>query len=114
MLKKYSATKLGNCIFAALNGQATGEFRSGAVRVKAHYKIRRGAGVVELARLESVYRRNPIKGSNPFPSASLIIAPAASAAGFLFRADGRACPIRMRKTKNEGGHRPPEGAMRKT
>lgn len=26
--------------------------------------------MVELARLESVYRRNPIKGSNPFPSAS--------------------------------------------
>ena len=25
--------------------------------------------MVELARLESVYRRNPIKGSNPFPSA---------------------------------------------
>jgi hypothetical protein len=29
--------------------------------------------VVELARLESVYRRNPIKGSNPFPSASTFL-----------------------------------------
>ncbi len=27
--------------------------------------------MVELARLESVYRRNPIKGSNPFPSAEI-------------------------------------------
>ena len=27
--------------------------------------------MVELARLESVYRRNPIKGSNPFPSADI-------------------------------------------
>src|SRR5258708_7370776 len=86
MLKKYSATKLGNCIFAALNGQATGEFRSGAVRVKAHYKIRRGAGVVELARLESGDRRNPIKGSNPFPSAkNFFLFKPAQAAGFFVR-----------------------------
>jgi hypothetical protein len=49
MQKKYSLTRLGNLIFAT---------------------PRRGAGVVELARLESVYRRNPIKGSNPFPSAA--------------------------------------------
>src|SRR5258708_37042417 len=102
MLKKYSATKLGNCIFAALNGQATGEFRSGAVRVKAHYKIRRGAGGVELARLERVYRRNPIKGPNPFPSASLIIAPAASSQSLLFNANGQACSFRMQKQNNEG------------
>ena len=32
--------------------------------------LRRGAGVVELARLESVYTRKGIKGSNPFPSAT--------------------------------------------
>ena len=51
MPKKYSEPKPGSCIFAALKVS------------------RRGAGVVELARLESVYRRNPIKGSNPFPSA---------------------------------------------
>ena len=31
---------------------------------------RRSAGVVELARLESVYTRKGIKGSNPFSSAS--------------------------------------------
>ena len=48
MRKEYSEAKSEYCSFGAL---------------------RRGAGVVELARLESVYRRNPIKGSNPFPSA---------------------------------------------
>ncbi|HEY4831136.1 MAG TPA: hypothetical protein VIH61_01045 [Waddliaceae bacterium] len=42
-------------------------------------------------------------GSNPTLSASLIIAPAALAAGFLFGVAGRARSIRMRKTKNEGG-----------
>jgi hypothetical protein len=31
---------------------------------------RRSAGVVELARLESVYIRKGIKGSNPFSSAN--------------------------------------------
>ena len=33
--------------------------------------IRRSAGVVEPARLESVYARKGIKGSNPFSSAGL-------------------------------------------
>ena len=34
---------------------------------------RRGAGVVELARLESVYGGNVIEGSNPSPSAKNIV-----------------------------------------
>ena len=34
-----------------------------------HDSNRRSAGVVELARLESVYIRKGIKGSNPFSSA---------------------------------------------
>ena len=36
---------------------------------------RRSAGVVELARLESVYTRKGIKGSNPFSSAFSAAAP---------------------------------------
>ena len=37
--------------------------------------IRRSAGVVEPARLESVYARKGIKGSNPFSSAGKIEKP---------------------------------------
>jgi len=34
--------------------------------------------------------------------------------GFLFEVDGRACSIRIRRTKNEGGPGPPEGSMMET
>ena len=44
--------------------------------------LRRGAGVVELACLESMYTRKGIKGSNPFSSAKTIC-PAFQAGLFL-------------------------------
>jgi hypothetical protein len=67
MHKKYSHTKEVNSIFAT---------------------PLRGAGVVELARLESVYRRNPIKGSNPFPSATKLLKPLPSKGFAIFSNNG--------------------------
>jgi hypothetical protein len=54
--------------------------------------------VVEGARLESVYTRKGIAGSNPALSARSNQCPGFSRA-FLFEADARACSQRMRQTK---------------
>jgi Arm DNA-binding domain len=50
-----------------------GSLHLGCRRASRHHKAaRRGGRAVEGARLESVYRGNPIAGSNPAPSATFL------------------------------------------
>ena len=61
--------------------------------------------MVEGARLESVYTRKGIAGSNPALSANKWMAPALPG-HFCLEQMGRACSDQMRKTKMEGAVAP--------
>ena len=71
MPKKYSESSFRKRTFAAL----INECRPRAARIKRIESIRRGVRVVEGARLESVYTRKGIAGSNPALSAQIKLGP---------------------------------------